>query len=145
MQINLDDFIPGSVHFRWKEAIYCKEWRVCVFPSDDQVKEIIKVASIMDSIRNSFGKPVVIHSWLRPPVYNKLINGAPQSWHMKGGAVDFSITTLNCDEVRASLVKLLDHLNIRMERLDGSNWIHIDTRPIPYDGNRYFYASGSLG
>lgn len=145
MQVDLDSFIDGTQSFRLREALWLSQWKVYAFPTPDQLKQIVKIAPTLQFIRNRYGKPVVIHSWLRPVEYNRQIKGAPDSWHTRGGAVDFHIVTMNCDELRADMKNHLAHWNIRMERLDGSNWVHIDNRPVPSGGERYFFVQGSLG
>ncbi len=149
MQINLDDFIPGSVHFRWRESLWLPTWGIYCFPTPEQEKNIIKVAQKMDYIRNRFNKPITITSWLRPSKYNEWkypygVSGAKASAHCEGKAVDFKILTIPCDEVRLDLSRQLEHLVIRMERADGQDRVHIDIRSVVLDGNRYFYPPGSL-
>lgn len=148
--MELDDLIDGSIYFRWREALWCPRWGVYVFPTPEQKQNIIKTAKVMDAIRNRLGKPIVVTSWLRPNKYNEWsfpygVGGAKNSAHCEGKACDFQVVTMNCDEVRLLLLPLLPHLGIRMERLDGSNWVHIDIRNPGPEGNRYFYPGGSLG
>ena len=145
MTLNLDDFIEGTQSFRYREALTLQKWNVTIFPSSDQLKKIIQIAQPLQYFRNRYGKPIIIHSWLRIKPYNELVGGSKNSWHLSGGAVDFSVATMNCDEIRNDLIKHLERLNIRCERLEGSNWIHIDNKPVRPDDNRYFYPLGSLG
>lgn len=149
MNINLDDFIPGCINFRWREALWLPTWAIYCFPTPEQQKNIIKVASVMDAIRNRFGKPIQVTSWLRPSRYNEWkfphgVGGAKASSHVEGKAVDFKVMTISCDEVRQELIPLLEHLNIRMEDLPGSNWVHIDCRSPGSEGKRFFMPSSGV-
>lgn len=146
----LDALIDGTQSFRWREALWCPIWKVCVLPTPAQKANIIKIAQPLQYIRNRFDKPIQITSWLRPEMYNEWkypygINGAKASQHVLGAAVDFKIMTLSCEEVRQELEKQLEHLNIRMERADGQDRIHIDAKRVLQGDNRYFYPPGSLG
>ena len=125
------DNITG--HFTWKEALFLPTWNRLAEASDglnDEVKaNLVKVFTVLESIRAMFGdKPISIHCAYRPSAYNIAIGGASRSAHTEGKAIDFSIAGISCDDVRIKLVSELDKLLIRMEHLDKSTWIHIDTR-----------------
>lgn len=146
----LDDLIDGATSFRWREALWCPTWKVYVFPTPAQKANIIRVAQPLQAIRNRFGKPMTVSSWLRPELYNEWkfphgVGGSKASQHVLGAAVDFKIITITCDEVRNDLQKQLEHLNIRMERSDGQDRVHIDIKKVFPGENRYFYPPGSLG
>jgi hypothetical protein len=139
--------ITNSKYFQWSEALYLPSWQVYHTPSQVEKDNIIKTAAVMDQIREFFGKPINIHVWCRPILnspghprhgqdYNQFINGAANSAHKVGLAVDFDVKGMSCDDVRAKLLPLLDKLNIRMEDLPGSSWVHIDLFPVK--SKRYF-------
>jgi len=141
--VDINDRIPGSVNFKWAEALWLPCWQIYCYPSDAQAQEIIRLAQVMDSVRNRCGaKPVNVTSWLRPLNYNQWptpygVSGAKQSAHCLGQAVDFTIATKTSNEVREILRPELERLKIRMENLPGSHWVHIDRRE-PGGGGRYF-------
>ncbi len=91
----------------------------------------------LDNLRGIFGQPIGIESGYRCPQYNlKLKGAAPNSYHMKGAAVDIKIGSLNGDK----LMKLLrasqeDHTSNGVKRFNGfgmgNNTFHIDIRTIP--------------
>jgi uncharacterized protein YcbK (DUF882 family) len=137
MTFDLSKTIVGTRSFSWKEALYCPKWQIYVFPSEQEQSEIIKIAYKLQQIRDYFGMPITITSWLRPKLYNELIKGSVNSLHIKGMAVDFVVEGVNCDEVRNHLVSRLDDLKIRMENKPNANWVHIDHGIVGKTG-RYF-------
>lgn len=126
MQFDINKTITGTRSFNWSNALYLPKWKVHVIPTKEQENEIIKLAYKLQQIRDYFGMPINVTSWLRPPLYNELIGGAKNSLHTLGCAVDFTVDNVHCDEVRGRLVKMLDDLKIRMENKPQSNWVHID-------------------
>ena len=128
-----------SENFRWREALYCNQWGVHVFPTKEQRSNIIYIASRLELIREVFKLPIHITSWLRPSAYNTLIGGSRASAHIFGKAVDFIVVGKPSHEIRSYLFDngYLEKFNIRMERLPyESNWIHIDSNPVGKE--RYF-------
>lgn len=141
--MNLEEIIPGAKHFRWQEALWLPRWSIHVFPNKEQIENIIHVASKMELIRSAFGdSPIKIHSWLRPEMYNRLVGGAIQSMHTKGGAVDFSHPHLKCDDIRELLLPKLSEWKIRVEDNPGSSWVHVDIRE-PSGAGRFFKPSSN--
>lgn len=141
--INLSDRIANSIAFKWYEALWCEKWGIYAFPESDEVhSNIEKTARTMDKIRNIVGLPIRVTSWYRPKNYNQWggaygVGGAKTSVHMQGLAVDFQVTTKTADQIRALLLPELESLNIRMENLPSSSWVHIDLRE-PGGGGRFF-------
>lgn len=136
-----------SKHFSVGEATWLPSWGVHHIPSDSERFEIIKLAVIMDGIREFLGKPINIHVWIRPisvnapgtihhgQNYNALVGGAARSAHVLGRGVDWDCGE-SCDITRSRLVPELAARGIRVENKPGSDWIHVDNmEPHP---NRYF-------
>lgn len=119
--------IGQSEFFIWGEALWCRNWQSHVIPSAEVERHIMETARRMDLIRNFFGVPLRVTSWLRPPAYNVLVRGAERSRHLTGQACDFIVYDVSADVARARLLPHLGDFNIRMENLPGSDWIHIDT------------------
>jgi len=136
MNIAIHDVIPGCTNFTWGEALYLPQWNIHVLPDPAVEANILHMAPTMQKIRDILDRPMLVTSWYRPFTYNKLIGGAGKSWHTTGGAVDFRCPHVSADETRIALRPLLEDLNIRMEDLDGSNWVHIDNKEPKV--NRYF-------
>lgn len=131
---SLEAPIGDSRHFKWREALYLREWQIYAFPTDAFViQEIEKSALKMDLIREFFKKPVIVTSWFRPPKYNVEIGGAPKSKHVLGMAVDFQVKGMDAEVARTWLEEKLVEFNLRMENLPKSNWVHIDTACVASD------------
>lgn len=70
--------------------------------------------------------------------YNLFIGStATKSAHIVGSAVDWIPSGMTCDAARKLLKEKLDEFEIRIEALDGSPWVHVDTKWVK-DGHNYF-------
>lgn len=136
---------PGSkisTNFTVHEALWLPSWRKYAEPTTEQRKNIVLMAASMEEVRRFLGKPIVVHCWLRPEAYNTAIGGAPGSAHIEGNAVDFHVKNYEgpdgCNLMRGALYTQLEAFGLRMERNDNGAWIHLDRRPVPEGGRRYF-------
>lgn len=149
MTINwLDPKAKISKYFTVKEALWLPSWQVMHTPSDTEKDNIVKMAQAMDLVRDFIDSPISIHVWIRPSTvnapgsahdqqdYNAFIKGAKSSSHRLGRAVDWSCKGQDCDDVRAKLEPKLEEFGLRMEKLLGSSWVHLDNMPVI--SNRYF-------
>lgn len=129
----MNDKDKVSAYFQWKDALYLPQYRRLANESDgvtDEVKaNLVILFDKLDIIRDYFDSPILIHCAYRSPEYNKLVGGASKSAHLLGKAVDFHVIGVSCDEARKMIIKdgLLDSMELRMEDLPGSSWVHIDT------------------
>lgn len=141
-----------SKYFTVHEATYLPSWRIYHSPSEEEKEEIVKLAKIMDTIRERIGKSCIVHVWIRPKKvncpgherdgqdYNLFIGSkSTKSGHIFGQAIDFHFATYagpeGCAEVREIIKPWLEELDIRMEDIEGG-WVHIDTKPV--GKNRFF-------
>jgi hypothetical protein len=139
--IDLDQLIPGSAFFRWREALWLDKWKLWAYPPPDVYANIIKCAKyVADPLRNYLGLPMVIDSWWRPPAYNQFIGGASDSQHVMGLAIDFRIPIMTPDQIRAKLINRLDSMGVRME-LETPTWVHVDMKQIGPGESRTFKPS----
>lgn len=130
-----------SKYFTVGEALYLPKWnKLAEIPSEAIKGNILDLARRMDAVRENFGLPIVVHCWYRPPEYNKLIGGAKRSMHMVGGAVDFHIDGIYCDDVRCMLKEsnFAHLLRLRIEMNTGGNWVHLDIKKVTNENDRYF-------
>jgi hypothetical protein len=140
---SLDDLIPGSKYFRWREALWLQTWSIFVYPPPIVEQNIIKTTSVMDQLRERFDKPILVTSFYRPAKYNEWkkpygVDGAKGSAHTEGKAVDFKVITIPNDVVRAELEPFLEHYGIRMEQDDQRDRVHIDIMKVLPGHARYF-------
>ena len=77
---------------------------------------------LLDVIRQKYGKPMKINSGYRSEEYNKKIGGVANSSHMKGIAVDVSITT-SAD--RWKFIKACYEVGVTRIGI-GNTFVHID-------------------
>lgn len=127
---NFSATIPGS-QLTWHQALYLPSWGRHAKPSDltntsiDVVlANIEKQATALQQVSDHFGKPIVVHCWLRPPAYNKQIGGASNSAHLRGNATDFHLPGLTAEQVRKEL-----KAHPKLYPGTGENnvsWVHID-------------------
>lgn len=95
-------------------------------PDLQVLENLLKIATLLQKYRDTLfkGAYVTITSGWRSLTYNKKIGGAAQSFHIKGMALDFTVSGLSPTEVQ----KMLDP--IHKGGLEyASTWTHIDIRP----------------
>jgi uncharacterized protein YcbK (DUF882 family) len=131
-----------SQFFTVREAIHLPQWNRLATEKDGlgpaQKANLVMLMVVMDKVRTFFGKPIVVHCCFRPYAYNALVGGAPKSAHIAAMAIDFHVAGLDCDEARKLLLPKLEEWGLRMEDLPGSSWVHLDMRPVPKGGTRFF-------
>ncbi|MCL2337937.1 MAG: peptidoglycan-binding protein [Firmicutes bacterium] len=95
------------------------------------------LAQRLQKIRDYFGKSVTIVSGYRTAAYNSSINGAKDSYHIKGQAADISISGVSRSQIRAYANSI--GLSCEIYNTDNPNTAgltqHVDTRDIssPYN------------
>jgi len=142
---NFQDFLKSPIgkskNFTWAEALYLSKWQIHVMPTHNDVFSAIELtAERMQKIRDLFMAPIQITSWFRPLAYNEEIGGSKRSSHLFGMACDFNVQGHDADKIREILRPNLEAYDMRMENLEGSNWVHIDincTKNFPLE-KRYF-------
>ena len=114
-----------SPHFRVRE-FRCRDGSDPIFVDDALV-------SILQKIREHFGKPLTITSAYRTPAHNKTSGGAAYSQHLYGRAADFKVAGIAPDVVAAYAEQLLPDrggIGVYPPKAGRPNgWVHIDTRP----------------
>ena len=128
---NLDKNITLSKYFTWGEALWLPKMRAYAVPTQEQINNIINLAQALDKVRDHYNKPMIVHSWLRPAEYNKLIGGARASKHIEGSAIDFSIDGLQAGQIQSELEKRKDIWPYRGER-GTPTWVHLDLGAGPW-------------
>lgn len=110
-----------SKNFKVKEFA-CKDGSPVVFIDD-------YLYTILDILRNKLGKPVIITSGYRTPEWNKKVNGAKYSYHMRGMAADIRVDGMSAKELAKKLNAIVpDECGIIVYE----NWVHFDVRSSKY-------------
>lgn len=150
--INMQDYIPGSTHFIWHEALYLPSWGVHHQPTDQEQAAIIEQARRLDFVRDFLGKPITVNCWIRPisantgdshqgQNYNALKGGATHSTHILGSATDFEVSGMSVDDVMRLITPKLSTFQMSAEA-NGSavnrNWIHLQSVAMPDGTYRVF-------
>jgi hypothetical protein len=131
-------------HFTVGEAIALHAWNRLATEDDgltDEVKaQIVKLCTIMESVRTLLNVPINTHCIFRSVKYNQeVLKSLPNDVHSFGQAVDFdSNPALTIQQVKDILEPKLESLNIRMEK-GTTTWVHLDTHAVGPSG-RYFTA-----
>ncbi len=117
-------------NFKWNEA-FVNELSSDGIPIFEVFENVVHMAYYMQQFRDKIGKPINVHCWVRQIPHNKRAGStAKYSSHINGLAVDFDVTGLNSNEVRA--FALACKLDVRIEK-DTQGWVHFDrTRYATY-------------
>ena len=92
-----------------------------------------RLVQVLQSIRDHFGKPVIITSAYRTAAHNKAVGGAKYSQHCYGRAADIRVAGVTVERLAAYAETLLPDTGgigrypVRSGRPTG--WVHVDTRP----------------
>ncbi len=114
-----------SANFRLREFA-CRD-------GSDPVFIDTRLVQVLQSIRDHFGKPVVITSAYRTAAHNKAVGGAKYSQHCYGRAADIRVAGVTVERLAAYAETLLPDTGgigrypVRSGRPTG--WVHVDTRP----------------
>ena len=90
----------------------------------------VKLAELLQNIREHFGKPVIINSAYRSKEHNKKVGGASNSYHLYGQAADIQIKGVSPREI----AKYAESLGVKGIGLYGT-FVHVDTRTTKYYWN----------
>ena len=89
------------------------------------------LCGVLEPIRREIGRPVIITSAWRTPLYNRRCGGVPKSRHKHGDATDFQVPGLTAYEVHDIVLSMW-----RAGRLPElgalgryRNFTHVDARP----------------
>ena len=111
-----DGNIRLSTNFKVKEFA-CQDGSDPIFIDSELV-------SVLQKIRNHFGKPVTITSAYRTPTHNKTVGGTTYSQHLYGKAADIKVQGIAPKEVAEYAESLLDEGGIGIY----NTFTHIDVR-----------------
>ena len=97
------------------------------------------IKTLVRAIDGEFGN-VIVTSGYRSVDYNKRIGGAKNSMHIKGMAVDISVTNVHIIKVASFLLyNILKYPWTRMAISIHQNYLHVDEKPIKVIPQVCFY------
>ncbi len=96
-------------------------------PTKDLISNIMRVARLLQEIRDFYGKPISINSWYRPPAVNKNVGGVSNSRHIVGDGVDFVVSGVKPLKVYSDISGLVGS---RGGLGKSSIFTHLDARGI---------------
>jgi uncharacterized protein YcbK (DUF882 family) len=118
-----------SENFKWKEVfigIHPNEWGQVTL---DMLKNAIRMAQYMDKVRDYFGKPIRVTSWLRVPKHNARVGGASSSKHLLGIAVDFVVQGVPFNQAQMARLNKFHTGGLARADFNKDGWadfVHID-------------------
>ena len=98
-------------------------------PSDTHIQNLIHLAeSVLQPVREHFGKPVMISSGYRSPALCEAIGSSTKSQHARGEAADFEIHGVDNKELATWISKNTEFDQLVLEFYDegdpNSGWVH---------------------
>lgn len=91
---NMKGQVEGEGYFVWAEALHYEGGSNGYYRSPESkevVENILKQARQLNEFRRYIGKPIIVTSWYRDPVTNRLVGGARNSFHLRGLATDIVV------------------------------------------------------
>lgn len=120
-------------HFTISELIYSRDhWKRIWNRTTPEVEQNLTalVATILDPLRERYGKPINVNSGYRCQALNKAVGGVRNSQHLTGEAAD--IDTGSKTENR-KLMKMIVDMNLPFCQLIDEKdfaWVHVSYRRI---------------
>ena len=102
-------------------------------PGTTEIENLIHLAkTILQPVREHFGKPVMISSGYRSPALCEAIGSSAKSQHAKGEAADFEIGGVDNLELATWIADNCEFDQLILEFYDGvdpnSGWIHCSSK-----------------
>ena len=108
-------------------------------PGTKELNNLIKlVTTVLQPIRDKYGKPIIISSGYRCPKLNKAVGGSATSQHKTGQAADIHslsntekdnmiLWNIICDMVKNGEIKTGQYIFEYGHKDVGPDWIHVST------------------
>ena len=102
-------------------------------PGTAEIENLIHLAkTILQPVREHFGKPVMISSGYRSPALCEAIGSSAKSQHAQGEAADFEINCIDNVDLAAWISRNCDFDQLILEFYDNvdpnSGWIHCSSK-----------------
>lgn len=100
---------------------------ICNDPSEKVIANLnYGCSKVLDPLRQTYGKPIIITSGYRCKELNKLVGGVTNSWHQDGNAADIHISSKV--EARELFAILKSNPNVDtclFEHTAKTQWLHV--------------------
>ena len=105
-------------------------------PGTAEINNLIHLAeTVLQPVRDHFGKPVAISSGYRSPELCEAIGSSSKSQHAKGEAADFEINGVDNKELATWITKNCEFYQLILDFYDGidpnSGWVYCSTKREP--------------
>ena len=124
-----------SPHFTLEELIASNKavaLRIDNTPPADVLRRLQGTAEMLERIRSTVGRPIVVSSGYRCPQLNHAVGGVTSSDHVTGQAADIAApafgTPYQLARLLAPLVSTLGIGQLILEGVKGKQWVHVSTR-----------------
>lgn len=101
-------------------------------PTPDALRRLQGTAEMLERIRSTVGRPIMITSGYRCPQLNRAVGGVTSSDHTTGQAADIVApafgTPYELAKLLAPLVSTLGIGQLILEGVKGKQWVHVSTR-----------------
>lgn len=101
-------------------------------PTPDALRRLQGTAEMLERIRSTVGRPIMITSGYRCPQLNRAVGGVTSSDHTTGQAADIVApafgTPYELARLLAPLVSTLGIGQLILEGVKGKQWVHVSTR-----------------
>lgn len=101
-------------------------------PPADALRRLQGTAEMLERIRSTVGRPIVVTSGYRCPQLNQAVGGVTSSDHVTGQAADIVApafgTPYQLARLLAPLVSTLGIGQLILEGVKGKQWVHVSTR-----------------
>lgn len=99
-------------------------------PPPDVLEALKHTAQMMELVRSTLGKPILVSSGYRSPELNRAVGGSATSQHTKGQAVDFTSPGFGTPR---EIVEAIRKTSIPYDQLilEFDRWVHISFAPSP--------------
>lgn len=96
-------------------------------PPADVIKNLqYGVDMVLDPLRRTYGKPIIITSGYRCQKLNTLVGGVSNSWHTQGNAADIHVASLTeATKLFSNLQKIPSVDTVLFEHSTSGQWLHV--------------------
>ena len=116
-------------------------------PPDDVIEALKLTAQMLERIRETLDKPVIVTSAFRSLAVNRAVGGATSSDHLSGEAADIVSPAFGTPYLVAStlapLVSTLGIGQLILEGVRGKQWVHVSRRTPARAVNRIITITDS--